>query len=101
MSVDSLQVFRFVDVPRPRKTIYSHSCLLSALHFLDETYRSDVMVKDTMSILLLYLWGLLGLGPLLSCHPVQGRELQSNNTVYVPGLFDLSTFDFGEEVSGS
>jgi hypothetical protein len=63
--------------------------------------RSAVMVKDTMSILLLYLWGLLGLAPLLSCHPVQGRELQSNNTLYVPGLFDLSTFDFGEEISAS
>jgi len=57
------------------------------------------MMKSTISTLLLPWWSLLGLILLLSFYPVEGRELQSNQTVFVPGLFDQTNFDFGEEVS--
>jgi hypothetical protein len=58
-----------------------------------------MVMKASMPRLLLGLWGLLGLVLLLSYHAVEGRKLQSNSTVFVPGLFDMDTFDFGEEVS--
>lgn len=84
---------------RPRK----HDLLISHLphSYKERTNRSAVMAKDTISTLLFYLWGLPGLVSLFSYHPVQGRKLQGNNEVYVPGLLDLSNHDFGEEVSES